>query len=236
MKFSASFDKKKLSQTSNGVEIIPTVVPHSLADVSAARERYGGITPHLHIDIADGVFAPNTTWTLGPTERLPESGSAAYEVHLMVTHPLQQGLSFVRAGAKRIIAHVESFDHAEQASEVFDMWYKAGAQEIGIAILLATQLEELTFYLQLCDFVHVMTIEKIGKQGFAFDERAIDRVAQLRAKYPDLTISTDGGEKEDNIDDLARAGASRFCVGSTLAKAKDPAKEYSRLLNAAAAV
>lgn len=217
-------------------EIIPTVVPESLADVGSARERYGLITPNLHIDIADGVFAPNKTWSLGPVERLPESGSAVYEVHLMVTHPLQTGISFIRAGAKRVIAHIESFDHAEQASEIFDMWQCAGVQEIGIAILLSTPLEELPFYIQLADFVHVMTIEKIGKQGMPFDQRGIDRVAQLHAKYPALVISTDGGETSETVDDLARAGARRFCIGSALAKAKNLDKEYSRLLQAASAV
>lgn len=217
-------------------EIIPTVVPQSLADVSSARERYAFTTPNLHIDIADGVFAPNTTWKIGPLERLPESGSAVYEAHLMVTHPLQTGIAFVRAGAKRVIAHVESFDHAEQASEVFDMWQRAGVQEIGIAILLSTPLEELPFYVQLADFVHVMTIEKIGKQGIPFDTRGIDRVAQLHAKYPDLMISTDGGGTHDTVESLAKAGARRFCVGSALTKAKNLEKEYSRLLQAANAV
>lgn len=217
-------------------EIIPTVVPQSLADVTAARERYGLTTPNLHIDIADGVFAPNKTWTIGPIERLPESGPAVYEVHLMVTHPLQMGIAFIRAGAKRVIAHVESFDHAEQASEVFDMWQRAGVQEIGIAILLSTRLEELPFYVQLADFVHVMTIETIGKQGIPFDPRGIDRVAQLRAKYRDLVISTDGGGTQETVQSLAKAGATRFCVGSTLAKTKNLDKEYSRLLQAANAV
>ena len=217
-------------------EIIPTVVPAALADVAAARERYGLITPNIHIDIADGVFAPNSTWTIDPAERLPEAGSAVYEVHLMVAHPLQSGLSFVRAGAKRVMAHVETFDHAEQASEVFDMWQRAGVQEVGIAILLTTPLEELSFYLQLADFVHVMTIEKIGKQGIPFDPRGVDRVAQLRAKYPDLTISTDGGGNADTIEALARAGATRFCVGSALAKAKSPEKEFARLMQVATKV
>lgn len=218
------------------IEIIPTVVPKSLDDVALARKRYGAFAPALHIDIADGIFAHNTTWSVSPVEKLPDAATVRYEVHLMVQNPLQAGLSFARAGAQRIIGHVEAFDHAERAQEAFDMWQKAGAKEVGIAILMETPLEELTFYASLCDFVHMMTIASIGKQGIPFDPRSIDRVATLHKRYPHVTISVDGGGSKDTIDGLLHAGATRFCVGSVLAKAKNPAKEYARLAAVASAV
>ena len=215
------------------IEIIPTVVPQSLDDVVAARERYGAFAPSLHIDIVDGIFAPNKTWMPSPVEKLLDASIINYEIHLMVENPLQIGLTFARAGASRIIGHIEAFPNAECAREAFDMWQKAGAKETGIAILLDTPLEEITFYLDLCDFVHLMTIAKVGRQGFKFDERSIERVAEIHTRYPHVTISVDGGETKDTVDDLARAGATRFCVGSALAKAKDPEKAYAQLRNAA---
>ncbi|HWO07480.1 MAG TPA: hypothetical protein VNM40_02755 [Candidatus Paceibacterota bacterium] len=217
-------------------EIIPTVVPSAFIDVTAAKDRYGAFASSLHIDAADGVFAPNTTWLPVNGEKLPDSGRIMYEAHLMIEHPLSAGVSFARAGAKRVIGHIEAFENAECAREAFDMWQKAGATEMGVAILLSTPLEELAPYLSLCDFVHMMTIEKIGKQGAQFDERSIERVEAVHARYPHITISVDGGGNVKTIDVLAHAGASRFCAGSALAKAKDPAKEYSRLLNAASAI
>ncbi|MFZ2886505.1 MAG: hypothetical protein WA021_01660, partial [Minisyncoccia bacterium] len=201
-----------------------------------AKNRYGGFSPQIHVDCADGIFAPNKTWAPLSGEKLPDSATILYEAHLMIDNPLSHGLAFARAGAQRIVAHVEAFNNAECAREAFDMWQKAGAKEIGVAILLDTSLQELMPYVSLVDFVHIMTIAKVGKQGFKFDERAIQRVADVHSRYPNLIISTDGGETVDNVDDLARAGASRFCIGAALAKAKDPAKEYSRLLNAASVV
>jgi len=208
--------------------IVPTVVPQSLENVAAARKRYA-FAPSLHIDIVDGLFAPNVTWSVQPGEKLPDAAGMEYEVHLMVQQPLQAGVSFVRAGARRIIGHVEAFDHAEQASEAFNMWRTAGAQQTGIALLLSSPLDELHMYLQLVDFVHVMTIAEVGKQGFAFDSRSIERVAMIHARYPNTTISVDGGETAETVDDLKRAGATRFCVGSALTNAHDPAAEYARL-------
>ena len=216
-------------------EIIPTVVPKSLEDVANARKRYA-FASSLHIDIADGRFAPNTTWTIGYTDKLPDAKDTNYEVHLMIENPLQAGMTFARAGAKRIIGHIEAFDNAECAREAFDMWQKAGAQEVGIAVRFETSLEELSLYIQLCDFVHMMAIPKIGVQGIPFEPRSIDRIARVKAKYPKVTISVDGGGDMDTINGLAQAGATRFCIGSALAKAKDPEKEYSRLLTAVATV
>lgn len=213
-------------------EIIPTVVPSSLDDIAAARARYGSLTPALHIDVTDGVFAPKKTWSIRPGEKLPDATVARYEVHLMVENPLQMGMMFAHAGARSIIGHVESFSNAECAREAIDMWQKAGARETGIAVLLSTPLQELIMYSRICDFVHVMTVETIGAQGAPFDERSLDRIVQLHERFPSLTISVDGGGNASTISQLAAKGATRFCVGSALSKAKDPAKEFARLSEA----
>jgi len=218
------------------LEIIPTVVPKVFEDVVEARKRFGAFAPTLHIDAADGIFAPNKTWMPLSGEKLPDAASIKYEAHLMIDNPLSIGVAFARAGATRVIGHVEAFNNAECAQEAFDMWQKAGAKEVGVAILLETRLEELASYAQLCDFVHMMTIAKIGRQGFPFDPKSIERIKEVRSRYPNMLISVDGGETEDNVSDLAHAGATRFCIGKALAKAKDPAKEYSRLLTAVTAV
>lgn len=215
------------------IEIVPTVVPQTLDDILQAKKRYGAFSPSLHIDASDGIFAPNTTWLPLSGEKLPDSATAHYEAHLMIENPLSIGVAFARAGAARVIGHIEAFNNAESAREAFDMWQKAGAQEMGVAILLDTSLDDLAPYMQLCDFVHMMTISKIGKQGYKFDKRSIERVAEVHRRYPQTIISVDGGEAKDNVGDLARAGAARFCVGSSLAKAKDPAKAYSQLMGAA---
>lgn len=205
-------------------DIIPTVVPKSLDDVA----RIIGIFPEapIHIDIADGRFAPNTTWTLKPGEKLPDATRIAYEVHLMVENPLQQGMMFARAGTRRIIAHVESFDHAEQAREAFKMWQAAGASEIGIGVLFSTPIEALAPYVALCDFVHLMTIATVGKQGIPFESRSPERVAAFHTRYPSIPISVDGGGNKETIVKLKEAGATRFCIGSALAKAKNPHKTF----------
>ncbi len=219
----------------NKPEIIPTVVPQSIDDVIRARETFGSFSSALHIDAADGVFAPNTTWMPAPDEKLPDSDSTLYEAHLMVLNPLLIGVAFARAGASRIIGHVEAFSHAESAQEAFAMWKGAGAKEVGIAMLLTTPADTLLPYIDLCDSVLFMTIASIGVQGIPFDERSIERIKKFHKRYPETLIAIDGGVSESNIKKLARAGASRFSVGSALSKSEDPADTYHRLLKLAGA-
>ncbi|TSC87255.1 MAG: ribulose-phosphate 3-epimerase [Parcubacteria group bacterium Gr01-1014_8] len=225
--------KKQSSQEksglfSHGVEIIPTVVPASLDDVVNARAK-NHFASGLHIDAADGSFAPNTTWVPNPEEKIPDAGTSVYEAHLMVDNPLSTGLAFVRAGVKRIIGHVEAFSNAESAREALHMWKKAGASEAGLGVLLDTPLDSLEPYLEFCDVVLFMSIATIGVQGIPFDERGIGRVKEFHKKNPRITIAVDGGVSEKNIKKFARAGATRFSVGSALVKSEDPVGMYNKL-------
>lgn len=214
---------------SHGVEIIPTVVPQSIEDVIRVREKFGAFSSALHIDAADGVFAANTTWMPAPDEKLPNADIVVYEAHLMVENPLLIGVAYARAGAKRVIGHVEAFSHAESAQEAFAMWKGAGAEEVGVAILLTTSVDTLLPYLDLCDSVLFMTIASIGVQGIPFDERGIERIKEFHKRHKHMVIAVDGGVSESNIKTLARAGATRFSVGSALSKSKDPAAAYDKL-------
>jgi len=208
--------------------VIPTVVPSGPEDIAAVRARYP-FASSLHVDVADGAFAKNKTWTPPPGYKLPDHATISYEVHLMAEQPLALGLAYAHAGARCMIAHIESFRHADAAQDAFTMWRGAGVKGIGAAILLDTPPKELVPYAELIDFVHLMTIAQIGEQGQSFEEGALERVTRIHAQYPHLPISVDGGITEAIMPRLLEAGVTRFCVGNALASAPDPAGLFSRL-------
>lgn len=209
------------------IEIIPTIVPGSLDDVREVSEKYSGFASKFQIDLADGRFAPNTTWL--PNDDFVLSKNFNYEVHMMVEKPAEIGTRFAKAGATTLIAHAEVLTDLENARDVFAKWRAAGAHEIGIAVLFHTPLEQIEHYLPLVDFVLLMTIPRIGVMGIPYEASAPARVAQFRALNPTTTIAVDGGVSEANIIELARAGATRFGVGSAIAKAADPKSAYEKL-------
>ena len=209
------------------VEIIPTVVPAAFSDIPEVSQKYSGFTSFFQIDVADGNFAPNTTWLPSKEDKLPEA--YGYEVHLMVAKPASVGTLFAEAGAHALIAHVETLGSAEQTKLLFEQWKALGVKQVGVAALLQTPLEMLEPYLPLADFILLMTIARIGVQGIPYDPNALARVAEMHARHPDVVIAVDGGVSEQNIESWARAGASRFGVGSAIAKAGDPAEAHARL-------
>lgn len=210
------------------IEIVPTVVPESLKDVIDVVERYKSFATRIHVDVADGVFAPNTTWTPQDGEMLPPG--MEYEIHMMVADPHQTGLAYAKAGAHSLIGHVEAFGGAENAKTAYDAWRAAGITEVQAAALFQTKVEDLGEYASISDLVLLMTIASIGVQGIPFEEEGIARIAKFHELYPDTRIAVDGGVSGKNIERLVRAGATHCCAGSAISRAEDPATAYAALL------
>jgi ribulose-phosphate 3-epimerase len=226
--------------SSRTIAIIPTCVPASADDVRANIARVSAFADAIHLDIDDGVFTPEPSWPFienGKEEGIGEfdlpKDNFVIQVHLMVSGGRelhQRGENFIKAGARSIVVHVESIGGD---ADVLSAWRSLGAHEIGLAILLDTPLEDLSPLLPYCDFIHVLSVATIGAQGAPFDPRAIDRVKDLRSRFPDFPIQVDGGVSLDTVASLVEAGATRFSVGAAIAAALDRPRAYADLKSAA---
>jgi len=213
------------------IEIVPTIVPDSLADVEKVSREYASFASFFQIDVTDGKFTPNTTWLPPKGYVLPKE--YGYEVHLMVSDPRPIGLVFAEAGARSLIAHLEALPNTEEAEKMFAEWKRAGARSVGVAMLFQTPLENIEPYLSHIDFVLLMTIPRIGVQGIPYEGSAPARIADFHTRYPSVPIAVDGGVSEKNIAELTRAGAHHFGVGSAISKAPDAKAAYIKLLKLA---
>lgn len=213
------------------VEIVPTVVPGSLQDVIDVVEFYKGFASTLHVDVADGQFAPNTTWMPGEGEMLPPGMN--YEIHMMVANPHEMGMRYAAAGAHSLIGHVEAFGGADKAEAAYQAWKAAGIQEVQAAALFQTQVESLAPYVLISDLILLMTIASIGTQGIPFEEAGIDRIKRFHELHPDMRIAVDGGVSLKNIERLSAAGATHFCAGSSISRAENQAEAYTELMRLA---
>ncbi len=210
------------------IEIVPTVVPESLEDVIAVVERYKSFAKRIHVDVADGTFAPNTTWMPTDGDKLPPG--MEYEIHMMVADPHKTGLEYAKAGAHSLIGHVEAFGSVMTAKLAYDAWKEAGVREVQAAALFQTKVEDLAPYVPISDYILLMTIASIGVQGIPFEEEGIERIRRFHELHPDAKIAVDGGVSMKNIDRLAAAGARHCCAGSSISRAEDPAKAYADLI------
>lgn len=222
--------------------ILPTnTCPPDISELGRRTEQFAGFAQQMQLDVSDGIFSPVTSWPYfdgqkaelekmaAHNQKLPHSEQIAYEVHLMVQEPARVGELLARAGCSRLLLHVEALPNASQIPDILAEWKAAGASEVGVSLLIETPLESIDSFVRHCDVVQLMSIAKIGAQGQPFDERALTRVEELHAKYPELMVAVDGGVGESNIEDLVRAGANRLCVGSAISKSDNPAQVFARL-------
>lgn len=222
------------------IEIFPTAVPKDAQELLERANFIRNFSTNIHIDADDGIFTPVVCWPYRTKGEFVSFDLTAVkglktEVHLMVQDSREIGRHFARAGAYAVFGHVETFKDVQDAKTTLDSWKVEGAQQSGMAILLDTSLDIFETYAPLCDFFCFMASAQIGAQGATFDTRVIERIQAAHRRFPDLQLEVDIGVSQNTITDLARAGATRFSVGSAIAKSPDPAQTHKELLELASA-
>ncbi|HEX8932127.1 MAG TPA: hypothetical protein VF810_03155, partial [Patescibacteria group bacterium] len=190
-------------------------------DIEKKIELVRPFAKTIHIDVVDGIFAPNTTFA-DPIPFAQVAKELFLEVHLMVDEPIKHLHKWAEAGFRRFIGHVEHMsDQAEFIAEAQLLG------EVALALDKQTPIETLQVPLEDLDGLLVMTIQA-GLSGQKFEEQLLDKVKQLRAKTA-LPIEVDGGINDQTIQVAAAAGATRFVATSFLFNLETPSHQFGLL-------
>lgn len=213
------------------IEILPAGPWKTRAEFEAMIALFPQ-APWVQLDIVDGVFAGEApSWYPARGETLP--GSVSVEAHLMVKDPLPLSHSLLESGAERIIFHIESFATIADAHHALTEIATLGA-EVGITLLLDTPLDEIAALVpSATTTIQIMSIPRVGAQGVAFDDRAFEKVREVRARFGDVRVEVDGGVTLEKIPQLVSLGVRRLAVGSALCKAVNPAQTYDDMMSVA---
>ena len=195
-------------------EIIPAIIGQNFSEIKEKINQIEGLVNWVQIDIAAGLFAPAYTWE-NSEDLFQLSGKVKVEVHLMVEQPEHYVVDWLKV-ADRVIIHLESTYQLPIILKQFDPVAGGLPVKAGLALLLETPLEKLKEFQHQVDLIQLMSIEKIGRHGEVFDERTPARVKALRAMWPDVTISVDGGINLENGKRLVAVGANNLVVGSEI--------------------
>jgi ribulose-phosphate 3-epimerase len=214
--------------------LVPSLPAASFDELSSLAEKLAGIALGFQVDIVDGLFVPHKAWPFTETdmalewEKLPLlTKNFEIEIDCMVREPEQYLDIFVVNDIPRVIIHVGSTEcYGKCIRHARTHGYK-----IGFALTNDVPLSFMHPYVPLIDFVQVMGIAHVGRQGQPFDERTLATVRSLRDTYPDLEIAVDGSVNEKTIPLLKKAGVNRFAPGSAIRKAEDPAAAYKHLVS-----
>lgn len=170
----------------------------------------------VHLDIMDGHFVPNISFGPGIVAALRQESPLYFDVHLMVSRPLDFVPAMVKAGADLITFHVES---ESPVKETLQAIHEAGCQA-GLVLKPGTPAQAVRDMLPLCDVVLVMTVEP-GFGGQTFMEDMIPKVAQLKKWAPQVLVEVDGGINPQTAVKCVKAGADVLVAGTSVFRAPD---------------
>jgi ribulose-phosphate 3-epimerase len=214
--------------------ISPSLPAANFDEIKSLVEGLRGVAPLLQIDIVDGEFAPFLSWpfTAGidvqqELQRLKELPTELkIEIDCMVRQPEQYLDTLVELGVSSVIVHMGS----TTAYEDIIAHARQHNYQLGLALTSDVSLDNLTPFVERIDFVQVMGIKEVGRQGQPFDERTIDTLTALHESYPKLPLVVDGAVNETTALRLVSAGATRLAPGSAISKASDQCSAYQQLL------
>ena len=211
------------------IEVAPSILAANFANLGkdiAAVEKAGATM--LHVDVMDGHFVPNISIGVPVVAALHKATSLHLDVHLMIEKPERYVDAFADAGADMISVHQEACPHLDRVLHAIqDNGCKAGA-----VINPATPVATLNEVLGLADFVLVMSVNPgFGGQKFIPGSLGkMEALKELRARYNyRFRIEVDGGIGEENVAEVARAGAELLVAGTSVFRTADPGEAYRKL-------
>lgn len=185
-----------------------------LADDLARVEPFVDV---LHIDVADGHFAPAMLFFPDLVAGVRKYSVRPIHVHLMVADSilLPQIEQFADAGSDLISIHVENEAVADAALDFLDRRGIAA----GMVLRVETPVERIVRFAPRLDFITLLGTA-IGVKGQGLDQKAGERLQRAGQIIADcgathrIVLAADGGIREHTVPLLRQAGAQTVVLGS----------------------
>ena len=213
----------------NNIKISPSILASDYANLQSELDRIS-TSDLIHVDVMDGHFVPNISIGAPVVASIKKVCNVPFDVHLMISNPLDYVEDFANAGADIICFHTECDSDVEKTVDKIISLGKKPA----LAIKPATPVDDVVKYLDKLSMVLVMTVEP-GFGGQSFMESTMPKIVELRAKCPDLDIQVDGGINNETVKIAGKAGANVFVAGSAVFNSENPEKAIITLKNNARA-
>ena len=170
----------------------------------------------VHFDVMDNHYVPNLT--IGPMvcEALRKHGvTAPIDVHLMVSPVDDLIRMFIDAGASYITFHPEASQHVDRSLQLI----KSHGCKAGLVLNPATSPDCLEYVMDKLDMILLMSVNP-GFGGQKFIPGTLGKIERVRRLIDDsgrdIRLEVDGGVSENNIGEVAAAGADTFVAGSAI--------------------
>lgn len=207
-------------------EIIPAINSKTFADAAKKIDAVKKCARWIHLDIADGTFTKNVLWhnSSDLAGYLLKNPDIFVEIHLMIKNPETAAGDWLKAGAKRIIVHIETITDFFALKRATD---NAGAL-LMLSLAPKTPVSALEPYFESVACFQVLAVHP-GFPGQLFQESAYDKIKQIRHACRHCDLEVDGGIKPGIARKCREAGANLFAAASAIFDAADPPRAIEEL-------
>jgi ribulose-phosphate 3-epimerase len=171
---------------------------------------------YIHIDMMDGVFVPNKSFTYEEIKFIIDNINRPIDVHLMVKDIDNYIKDYLMYDTEYITIHYEAMIDLKPIAKI-----KSHGIKCGISIKPDTNVEHIYDLLDKIDLVLIMSVEP-GKGGQEFIPNTLDKISKLKDEIKrrklNVKISVDGGITEKAGKQSLKRGADMLVIGSALKK------------------
>lgn len=211
----------------NTIEIVPAILRRTWEGVVEDWRKVANLTPHIQIDITDGIFAGDGTFRdIRRFKQLPSSDKI--ELHMMVHTPGNFVDDIINLNPARCVFHVESFAGTDSLKHVYRKLRADTQTELGIAINPESPDAWLEENLDVADYVMFMGYNP-GFAGQPINPIVYTKIGMFRGRHPDTPIAVDGGVGPDSVPRYVQAGARILAANSSIFKSGNPAQNIKHL-------
>ncbi len=178
------------------MKVSVSILSNSIKPVDIVKKLDNTKADYIHIDIMDGKYVENKTWTVSEIKKITSCSKLPLDVHLMVENPSKYIEEFALLNTNYIAFHYEAVkDIDKMINEI-----KKYGLKVGIAINPETSEEVVFPYLSRIDEVLIMSVHP-GKSGQSFIESTLDKIERLKNEIlrqnVKTIISVDGGINDE---------------------------------------
>lgn len=197
------------------MEVSVSILSSSIKASDIVKKLDNTKADYIHIDIMDGKFVENKSWTFGEIKKIISYSNKPLDVHLMVKNPEKYIEDYAMLNTDYLAFH---FEAVKDVKQMIDNVKNYGLK-VGIAINPETDAEVLFPYLKDIDEVLVMSVHP-GKSGQSFIESTPDKIKiikdEINNQNSKAIISVDGGINNETALLCKTSGVNRLVSASYL--------------------
>lgn len=181
---------------------------------------------YIHIDVMDGLFVPDTKFSIEEIKEINNVSNKKLDIHLMVEDPIIYIEKLHNMNINNITVHIEI---DKDINNLIDKIHSLGYQA-RLAISPNTNVELLYPYLNKIEGILIMSVNP-GKGGQEFMPNTLSRAQYIKKINNNLSLEIDGGVNNTNVYLIKDSGIDTIVVGSYITKSDDYLNRINNLIS-----